>query len=289
MSNFVWSRQFGQARVSVISEGGGWWPIERALDNVAPEEWRPWLKANAENQIWIDFNLVHVRLPGASILLDTGFGDYDPRDPVKPLVSVRNIRLTEGRDAGLAALGVKPDDVTHVVITHMHGDHIAGATKVVGGQRVPAFPNARYYIMGQEWANAPEPHQLAEAINAQKDALLAADQLELVDGEREIVPGVTYIPAPGESAGHAVVRIATADGIVYYLGDLFHQPAEFMHLDWIPRYRDRTALIASRRKLLPRFVEESAWLIPTHHDFPCIGQIEPDGQSYRWIPRSSER
>ncbi len=283
MNQFVWSRQFGEARVTVISEGGGWWPLERALEDVPADECRRWVKVNDREQIWITFNLVHVALPHASLLLDTGFGEYDPTDPAKPLVSVHDIRLTPGRDAGLASIGVAPEDITHVLVSHMHGDHIVGATRVVDGRRVPSFPNARYVVMEAEWASAPEWHQRADAINAQKEALLAANRVDLVAGEREIVAGVSFIPAPGESPGHAIVRLATGDGIVYYLGDLFHQPAEFTHLDWIPRYRDRAALIASRERLLPRFVAESAWLIPAHHDFPCIGRVEPDGQGYRWV------
>lgn len=287
MDEFVWSREIGEARVTVICEGGGWWPMERALEDVPAEQWRSWVNANDRNEIWVDFNLVHVRLPGASLLLDTGFGEYDPTDPEKPLVSVRDIRLTPGRDAGLASVGVSPDDVTHVLISHMHGDHILGATRVVDGRRVPSFPNARYLVMEAEWASAPEWHQRADAINAQKEALLASNRVELLTAEREVVPGVTFIPAPGESPGHAIVRLATREGVVYYLGDLFHQPAEFAHLDWIPRYRDREALIASRKKLLPRFVEESAWLIPAHHAFPAVGRVRQVGQGYRWTTDQS--
>ena len=284
MADFVWTRQFGQAQVTIIREGGGWWPMERALEDVPADQWHPWIEANDQNQMRIDFNLLHVKLPGASIMLDTGFGDYDPTDPVRPLVSVKNVRLSPGRDAGLASIGVKPEEITHVAITHMHGDHIVGATRVVDGQRIPSFPNARYFVTETEWTNAPEWHQRADAINAQKEALVAADVVDLLGGEREIVPGVTIIPAPGESPGHAIVRVEAGGDVVYYLGDLFHQPAEFAHLDWIPRYRDRMTLVAVRKKLMPRFVEESAWLIPAHHLFPCIGKIEPAGDGYRWIP-----
>lgn len=284
--DFVWSRQFGRVRVAVICEGTGWWPMERALDDVPEEQWRPLIETDDQNRMALDFNVVHLALPGASILLDTGFGEYDPNDPAKPLMSLRDLRLTAGLEHGLAALGVRPEGITHVVITHMHGDHVVGATKTVGGRKVPAFSNARYYVMAEEWRSAPAPHQRAEAIVGQKEALIAAGVVELVAGEREIVPGVTFVPAPGESPGHAIVRVATDDGIVYYLGDLFHQAAEFSHLDWMPLYRDRKTLMATRKELLPRFVAEKAWLIPAHHPFPAIGQVESAGEAYRWLPLS---
>jgi glyoxylase-like metal-dependent hydrolase (beta-lactamase superfamily II) len=280
--NHVWQRQFGATCVAVISEATGWWPIERALVDVPEAEWRREIPTNSADQLEIGFNLVHVTLPGASILIDTGFGEYDPTDRANPIVSVRNVRLTDGLDRALASLGVQREDITHVLITHMHGDHILGATRLVDGQRVPAFPNARYLILAAEWAAAPEFHQNAEAINAQKSSLLSSSSVELVPGEREIVPGVRFIPAPGESPGHAIIRVAAGDAVVYAIGDLFHYPAEFSHLDWIPRFRDRATLVATRERLVPRFVEEDAWLIPAHHVFPAIGAVERTAGGYGW-------
>jgi glyoxylase-like metal-dependent hydrolase (beta-lactamase superfamily II) len=280
--NHVWTRAFGDVRVSAISEATGWWPIERAIVDVPEEEWRREIPTNADDQLEIGFNLVHVALPGASILIDTGFGEYDPTDREHPIVSVRDVRLTTGLDAALGSLGVRREDITHVLITHMHGDHILGATRLLDRQRVPAFPNARYVITEAEWAVAPEFHQNAEAINAQKDTLRSRGAIDLIRGEHEIVPGVRFIPAPGESPGHAVIRVAAAGEVVYAMGDLFHYPAEFSHLDWIPLYRDRATLVATRERLVPRFVEEAAWLIPSHHPFPAIGKVERTTNGYRW-------
>lgn len=279
----VWSRTFGSGRVAVICEGSGWWPMDRALDDDVPEsEWRAIIETDSANRMPIDFNLAHVSLSSASVLVDTGFGDYDPTDPSRPLVSVKDLHLNARLADVLPTLGVRPADITHVVITHMHGDHILGATRVEAGRRVPMFPNARFYVMEDEWHSAPAWHQVAEPINAQKEALLAADVVDLVVGEREIASGVTFHPAPGESDGHGIVRFALGDSVVYCVGDLFHQPAEVSHPDWIPRFRDRNALISSRREWYPRFADERAWLIPAHHPFPAIGQMERDGQSFQW-------
>jgi glyoxylase-like metal-dependent hydrolase (beta-lactamase superfamily II) len=122
-------------------------------------------------------------------------------------------------------------DITHVLISHMHADHVAGATRVAGVRRVPSFPNARYYVMENEWRHALEPwNPLPDLIEAQMVSLSDAGVVTLVRDEQEVAPGVTLIPAPGESPGHAIVRLLTDDAVVYYLGDLFHHPAEFLHL-----------------------------------------------------------
>jgi glyoxylase-like metal-dependent hydrolase (beta-lactamase superfamily II) len=161
-------RQLGPARVAVISEATGLWPMERALEDVPEEVWRREVEADAAGFLPIGFNLVHLALPNASILIDTGFGEYDPTNPDQPIISVSGMRTTPGLPAGLASLGVRPEDVTHVLVSHMHGDHILGATRLVNGRRVPAFPNARYYVMDAEWQSAPAWHQVgAPAIAAQ--------------------------------------------------------------------------------------------------------------------------
>jgi glyoxylase-like metal-dependent hydrolase (beta-lactamase superfamily II) len=278
----VWSQLFGGARISVISEATGWWPIERAVVDVPEAAWRPEIPTNAETQLQIGFNLVHLALPGASILVDTGFGEYDPTDRTDPIVSVRDVQMTDGLDVALTSLGVRREEITHVLITHMHGDHILGATRHVREQRAPSFPNARYVVTEAEWNAAPEFHQNARAINAQKEALRVAQVVDLSTSETEIVPGVRFIPAPGESPGHAIVRVASGNQIVYCIGDLFHYPAEFSHFDWIPLYRDRATLVATRERLVPRFTEENAWLIPAHHLFPAIGRVERTSSGYQW-------
>lgn len=291
MTEAVWSRQFGQARITVMCEGTGWWPLERALVGVPEELWRPLVETDDENRKLISFNLVHVQTPGASIVLDTGFGDFDPAAPNQSLVPVDHMQMTGGLDAGLSVLGIARGDITHVLISHMHADHIGGATRVIDGRRAPAFPNARYYVMEDEWHLAGTWHQplayVPEVAEVQKQALLAAGVVELVRGQREVAAGVELIPAPGESPGHAIVRVATGGAPVYYLGDLFHQPAEFLHPDWMPRYKHAEMLIATRKQLLPRFVAEDAWLVLAHEPLPAMGRVAPAGAAYCWIPFSA--
>src|SRR5258708_19609583 len=126
----IWPRAFGDIRVSVISEATGWWPIDRAIVDVPEAEWRREIPTNAEDQLEIGFNLAHVTLPVASILIDTGFGDYDPTDRENPIVSGRDVRMTDGLDLALESLAVPPDHATHPVISHMHAPHILPPTRL---------------------------------------------------------------------------------------------------------------------------------------------------------------
>jgi glyoxylase-like metal-dependent hydrolase (beta-lactamase superfamily II) len=179
---------------------------------------------------------------------------------------------------------VTPAAISHVAITHMHADHLVGATRLANGRRVPVFSSARYYVLASEWESAPVWWQPADLIVPQKEALQAAGVVELVRGEQAIAPGVFLVPAPGETPGHAVVRVETGDRPLYYLGDLFHVPAEFSHPEWGPPYRDRALLTTTRRAFLERFAAERAWLVVTHHRFPGLGTVERESTGFRWVP-----
>jgi glyoxylase-like metal-dependent hydrolase (beta-lactamase superfamily II) len=88
--------------------------------------------------------------------------------------------------------------------------------------------------------------------------------------------------APGESPGHAIVRVDGGAERFYYLGDLFHHTCEVEHLDWVPRGRDRAATLASRERLLAEAVPDRATLLFTHHPFPGWGRIARQGGGYCW-------
>jgi glyoxylase-like metal-dependent hydrolase (beta-lactamase superfamily II) len=287
-AHFVWTRALARVRVAIISEGAGWWPVERALEGVPEGSWRPLIRTDDEGRMAVGFNIVHLALPGASVLLDAGLGTSFPTPSTEMLISSLSVQPTPGLQAGLASVGVDVDEITHVLVSHLHADHIMGATRRVDGRDNPVFRNARYYVMADEWNGMPADHHvLADRIRAQKRALLDAGAVELARGACAIAPGVDFLPAPGESPGHAVVRIDTGDGTGYFIGDLYHHPAELLHLDWLPRGRDRQTLVATRKRFTARFAAERAWLIPSHFPFPAIGCVAQEGEGYRWQPCAS--
>jgi glyoxylase-like metal-dependent hydrolase (beta-lactamase superfamily II) len=111
------------------------------------------------------------------------------------------------------------------------------------------------------------------------------DQLGLlmcVDGEREVVPGVTIVPAPGESPGHQVVRLESAGEVYYVLGDIVHHACEVEHPAWRPPHGDPEALMATRERVFSNVAREEALLVTAHEPFPPWGRIVPTDEGYRW-------
>ncbi|HEY8292828.1 MAG TPA: MBL fold metallo-hydrolase [Thermomicrobiales bacterium] len=279
-SAYVESRRFGDATVTVISDGSSLWPQNFA---VPPEELRAAIpELDAQGRLRIGFHSMHIAIGDASILVDAGFDDPDSVWGRKFATMWAETRRTPGVEAGLASIGVRPEDVTHVITTHAHFDHYVGLTIEQGEDVVPRFPNARHLIgqadrTGSRYGNPPDAEFVRRIEAIERHGLL-----DLVDGDREIVSGVTMLHAPGESPGHSIVHVASRGAHCYALGDLLHHPCEVAHRDWVLAGRDRAAMRASRDRLLAMAVPQGATLVFSHALFPPWGRIVRDGDGFRW-------
>jgi glyoxylase-like metal-dependent hydrolase (beta-lactamase superfamily II) len=275
VAEYVSTRRVGDARVTVIRDAIDLWiPDWQASES----EWRRGIpEADAAGEMSFEMNVVHVALGGASVLVDLGFGDaperYMKRVPY---------RRSPGIVAGLATVGVRPEDVTHVVVTHAHGDHVLGAT-IGRDNAAPRFPRARHLVHRLETTSDPSPEWASAPATDQFGALERLGLLDVVDGDRQVAPGIEMLHAPGESPGHSLVRVRSADATFFCLGDLFHHAAEVEHPDWLPAGRDPIASATSRHRFVAAAIESRALLTFAHCPFPSWGRIVRDGGHQRWV------
>jgi glyoxylase-like metal-dependent hydrolase (beta-lactamase superfamily II) len=181
----------------------------------------------------------------------------------------------------LWAAGVAPESITHLVITHAHGDHFNGLTRQMDGEDRPLYPNAVHYLGRGDWEMI-QP-QLADPESMQSRTLGAvarAGLLRLVDAEMEILPGIRIIPAPGESPGHQIIRIETDDGILYHVGDLYHHEVEVVRPEWACHWAEASAHNASRATFLSKALGEDALILASH--IAGFGRIEQTAAGLRW-------
>src|SRR5436190_13792862 len=197
----------------------------------------------------MDIHVLLVQTRDATILIDAGLDDPGSSWGESFLEALPGLVRTPGVGAGLASMGIRPEDVTHILLTHVHFDHVIGLAVEGDGRLVPRYPNARVLLGRGDWENVPEEH-LEPAAKARIQAIEEAGLLDLVDGEREVVPGVTMIPAPGESPGHSMIRVSSNGERLYVVGDLFHHRSEVEHLDWMVPWANQEQMQASRRMLL---------------------------------------
>ena len=144
------------------------------------------------------------------LLVDTGIGDkWDAKN-----TDIYRIEHTDTIESSLARAGLRPEQVTKVVLTHLHFDHAGGATKLGPDVKpVPRFANARYYVQQKEWNLALNPNRRSRAAYLPDNFLPLQEtgQLELVDGDLrlELAPGVTLelMLTGGHTPGHQIVTV----------------------------------------------------------------------------------
>jgi len=216
------------------------------------------------------------------VLLDTGMGD----------LAFPGNDLDAGRTfAGLAAIGVTPDQITDVILSHGHPDHV-GACAVKG---VPCFENATYHMPPEElefWTQKPGDEQ--NFLNF----MLAAgnDKLEPVramirsyhSGD-EIVPGITAIAAPGHTLAHHAFMLANGGARLLHLVDVaVHYLVGPEEPDWALAVElDPDQAQATRRSLFKQAAEEKLLVAAYHFPFPGIGRIVEMENAWRFVPMAT--
>ena len=280
MADFVASRRIGEAIVTVISEGTLRWAPKFQISEA--ERRRAMPDAGEDGRLTLGLNLAHVRLGAASIVIDPGCDAPSSVWAAEFAAKWPGLTRTAGLDAALRGIDEAPDAVTHVLITHAHEDHFAGVAEERGADLVLRFPNARHVVGRPDWEEHPARKEPESALVRRLALAARRGLLETVDGAQDIAPGVAMIPAPGETAGHYVVRIASGGRRFYYLGDLFHVPCEVEHVEWAPPNRDVGALVSSRRAVLADAALHDSVLMFSHDSFPAWGRVTRAGTGYRW-------
>lgn len=213
------------------------------------------------------------------VLVDTGEGNLEPT--VGKLIP------------NLRAEGIAPEDIDTVILTHCHPDHIGGNLNDKGK---PTFRNARYVMFKDEWDFwFPKPNLTALGINESDKELIVKcaydyllpirNQLDLVDREKEIVPGIRAVKAPGHTPGHMVVSIASDNKELLCLGDLVIHPIHIEHPDWYLKYDLASEqLIAMRRQILDHAANHRSLLHAYHFPLPGLGYVIRKGNAWQWQP-----
>ena len=195
--------------------------------------------------------------------------------------------IWEGRNdtrflAALTAAGVAPSDVTHVLCTHLHVDHVGWNTQLIDGRWVPTFPNARYLIPAddQQHFDHPDNPVYTESVAP----VIAAGQAELVGPDHGIGDNIRLIPTPGHTPGHVSVEITGADQRLIVTGDALHCPAQCWHPEWVMiADHDPDLARASRASLLDHGAETGARVLGSHFPLPSAGRVRAAGGAFEWI------
>ncbi len=237
--------------------------------------WKSVAPPDELNRIECANNCVLARDGSHTVLIDTGYGGkFAPLDR-------RFYTMEDGSPLldGLAELGVAPEEIDTVVFSHLHFDHVCGATRLdAAGKRVPIFSRARHIVGRTEWEDATGGAPELETAYPMQDILplYEAGLMMVVDDNQEIVPGLRGQVTGGHTRGHMALFFESAGQTAAYLGDICPSTVHLRRM-WHLAY-DTYPLDTRRRKpeYLARAADEQWWILWNHDPRVGISRVARD-------------
>jgi glyoxylase-like metal-dependent hydrolase (beta-lactamase superfamily II) len=282
----VESRTVGSLRIHALQAGlqrldGG------AMFGVVPKSlWDRKIPADERNRIPLGMRCLLIEHPDALVLVDTGVGDKE-NEKFGAIYGVENAPVgTTGPtqlESALGEAGFSAADVGLVINTHLHFDHAGGNTRRGDdGSPVLSFPNASYVARRGEWdwAHHTNERTAASYFGHNYDPVQSAGRLELVDHEREVLPGISLRRTPGHTPHHQGILVESAGERLFYLADLAPTTAH-VPLPWIMGYDVEPLVTLETKRRVWAEAAAEGWTVMFEHDAThAFGRIVADGRGY---------
>lgn len=236
------------------------------------------------NRLIVTIQLWIVNTGNDIILIDTGVGNLKPRADI-PRMNQLNTLVKEW----LIAAGAAPEDVTHVVMTHLHSDHVGWNTIWKDGRWTPTFPNARYhfpeddFVFCREGKNK-EPGVIDVFGDSFFDSVMPvwdAGLAQLIKPGQEIANCLSVESAVGHSPGQVAFRIHADGQQLIFCGDIMHSPIQIVYPHINSGYCLWPDLARSTRlAFLNDAADQNALIFPMHFGAPYCGYIRREGNGF---------
>lgn len=275
--------RIGDIQATVLSDGiiGG---PPRVYASDAPEaELQSVLRQAflATDHLTLNLNTLLIETGGKRILLEAGAG------------------ATMGPNGGrifqnLAAIGLGPEDIDAIVISHTHPDHVGNLRSADGGR---AFPRATVFVPRQDWdffvttdpdlsyMPVPQEFRLRFGQNIKNSLEPVKNNVELYEAGAEIVPGLTTIVASGHTPGMATFLVHSGQDQLLLTADLAYHPVVNVDRPWLPGPdRDKETALSSRRRIFDMAAADQIPVLGFHFPFPGLGRMLKTDGGYAWVP-----
>lgn len=259
-----------------------------AMFGVVPKPlWEKRIPADPRNRIPLAMRCLLLEHPDGLVLIDTGLGNKE-NEKFRDIYGIENAG-TEGRtqlEDALRQLGHGPEDIRWVINSHLHFDHAGGNTwRDPSGVVAPVFPKARYIAQRREldFAHRTNERTAASYLPPNFDPV----EFTLIDGEREVLPGIRCMPTPGHVPYHQSILVESGGERLCYLADLVPTSAH-LPLPWIMGYDLEPLVTLETRRALYRRAEGEGWLLFFEHDPNIIaGRLAKEGKGFGLVePRA---
>jgi glyoxylase-like metal-dependent hydrolase (beta-lactamase superfamily II) len=270
--------KFKVGDIEVIQMYDGVWEKahdEKFIKNATIDETKAALKAAGQTDahVPITFTVTAIRSKGKLVLFDAGTGAQ--LAPTAGNITKNDLWKKAGID---------PAQVTTIVMTHFHGDHISGL--MAKDTNAPIFPKAEIHVPATEYKYWTDPAITAGAAKRIQAVFPTWKNIKQFSGEKEVVPGVSAVNTNGHTPGHTSYLVSSGRNQMMVLGDVSNIPSLFVkHPEWRAIFDvDGELAEKNRRKTYDRVVADGLTVTGYHFGMPGAGKIKKDGKGYAFIP-----
>lgn len=257
----------GDLQVDPVLDGSGRFQPTRAFRGTTDEQWAAHADLlDADGLLGFAMGGFLIRGYGRTVLVDLGVGH-------RTMLGIEGGSFLES----LRGLGVEPGDVTDVVFTHLHLDHVGWASDRDGRA---VFPSATYRAATADW-----DHFLVEHPGPEAEILRpVAERFEMWDGSGPIIAGIDGLEAPGHTPGSSVIVLSSGTERAMLLGDVVHCPVEMVDDEWDAMFDVDPDLARRTRIRLNRELEGSDIPVTAaHFDGLAFGRLLRAAGTRRWL------
>lgn len=224
-------------------------PVPKAL-------WSRKYESTEDNLIELAAHPILIQYENKNILIDTGFGNDKLSDKLK-----RNLGMVDESNIheDLSELGIQPEEIDVILMTHLHNDHAAGLTRWEGDELVSTFPNAIIYTSQIEWDEMRAPNIRSKSTYWKQNWEAVQNQVEPFQKRLTVLPGIEMIHTGGHSNGHCIVKLRQKDETILHMADLMPTHAHSNPL-WVLAYDDYPMdSIAAKEQLMEEGLKGNYW------------------------------
>lgn len=273
----------GNIEATVLSDGliGG--PPQVYASDAPEQELQEVLRRSflPADRMTLNLNTLLIETDGRRILLEAGAGQT---------MGPQGGRIFEN----LTAIGLQPDDIDVIVVSHTHPDHVGNLRKADGGR---AFPRAAVFAPRADWdffvrhdpdlsyMPVPEDFRRNFAAAIKRSVEPVTDGIMLYEAGTEIVPGLHTIAASGHTPGMATFLVSSGRDQLLLTADLAYHPVVNVDRPWLPGPdRDKDTALASRRRIFDMVATDRIPVLGFHFPFPGLGRMLKTDTAYAWVP-----